>query len=43
MKNKNCKNVVCGTIYRHPHDTNDIFNDFLAHLETILIKLYKNY
>ena len=41
IKNKNCKNVICGTIYRHPHDTNDIYNDFLAHLETILIKLSK--
>ena len=41
LKNKNHKNVVCGSIYRHPHDTNDIFNDFLIQLELTLKILLK--
>ena len=41
LKNKKNKNVVCGTIYRHPHDTNDIFIDFLIQLENTLKKLSK--
>ena len=39
LKNKNCKNIICGTIYRHPHDNNEIFNDFLTYLENSLTKL----
>ena len=39
LKNKNCKNIICGTIYRHPHDTTEIFNDFLTYLEITLTKL----
>ena len=41
LKNKKHKNVVCGSIYRHPHDTNDIFVDFLTQLELTLTKLSK--
>ena len=41
IKNKNCKNVICGSLYRHPHDTNDIFNDFLIHLESCISKIIK--
>ena len=41
IKNKNGKNVICGSIYRHPHDTNDIFNNFLKELEFNLTKITK--
>ena len=41
LKNKKCKNVICGSIYRHPHDTNDIFNDFLTYLESTISKISK--
>ena len=30
-----------GTIYRHPHDNNDIFNDFLTYLESTISKISK--
>ena len=39
IKNKNHKNVIVGSIYRHPHDNLDIFNSFLEYLETTLTKL----
>ena len=39
IKNKNCKNVVVGSIYRHPHDTLDIYNSFLEYIEITLKKL----
>ena len=41
LKNKKSKNVVCGSIYRHPHDNNDTFDDFLTYLEYTLVKLSK--
>ena len=41
LKNKNSKNVICGSIYRHPHDNNDIFDEFLTYLELTLVKLSK--
>ena len=41
LKNKKSKNVVCGSIYRHPHDNNDNFDDFLTYLEHTLVKLSK--
>ena len=33
IKNKNSKNVICGNIYRHPNDNNQIYNNFLDYLE----------
>ena len=39
IKNKNCKNIVVASIYRHPHDILDIYNSFLDYLEHTLIKL----
>ena len=41
LKNKKSKNVICGSIYRHPHDTNDIYNNFLKELEFNLTKITK--
>ena len=41
VKNKNCKNVIVGSIYRHPHDNLEIYNSFLDYIESILNKLYK--
>ena len=41
IKNKNCKNIVVASIYRHPHDTLDVYNSFLDYLENTLIKLIK--
>ena len=41
LKNQKSKNVICGCIYRHPHDNNDIFDDFLTYLEITLVKLSK--
>ena len=39
IKNKNCKNVIVGSIYRHPHDTLDIYNSFLEYIEVTFNKL----
>ena len=41
IKNKNCKNVIVGCIYRHPHDNLDIYNSFLEYLEITFNKLNK--
>ena len=41
LKNQKSKNVICGCIYRHPHDNNDIFDDFLTYLEITFVKLSK--
>ena len=41
LKNKKGKNVICGCIYRHPHDIVDIFKDFLNYLEICISKLTK--
>ena len=39
IKNKKSKNIICGSIYRHPHDNLVNFNNFLEYMETILNKL----
>ena len=39
IKNKSSKNVVVGCIYRHPHDTIEIYNSFLEYIEPILSKI----
>ena len=39
IKNKHCKNVLCGVVYRHPHDNNDTFNSFLDYMESLLAKI----
>ena len=39
IKNKNHKNVICGVVYRHPHDNMDIFNGFLDYMESLLSKI----
>ena len=36
IKNKNNKNIVCGSIYRHPHNN---FEDFFNYLEKCLCNL----
>ena len=41
LKNNKGKNMICGSIYRHPHDNLEIFNSFLDYLETTLLKLSK--
>ena len=41
IKNKNCKNVICCSLYRHPHDTVDIYNEFLSYLEVCITKIKK--
>ena len=38
IKNKNSKNIITGSIYRHPHYN---FNEFLKYLENCLSKLAK--
>ena len=43
LKTKKGKNIVCGSIYRHPHDNLEIFNSFLDYMESTLLKLsYEN-
>ena len=37
IKNKRSKNIICGNIYRHPHDM--YFQDFLEYLEETLSKI----
>ena len=39
IKNKNSKNVICGSIYRHPNDNIHNYNKFLEYLESCLSKL----
>ena len=39
--NKNHKNIICGSLYRHPHDTVDLYNDFLSYLESCISKITK--
>ena len=34
INNKSSKNIICGSIYRHPHDNQLNFNNFLDYLET---------
>ena len=41
IKNKNYKNVIVGSIYRHPHDSLDTYNNFLDYIESILNKINK--
>ena len=36
IKNKNYKNVIVGSIYRHPHDSLDTYNNFLDYIESTL-------
>ena len=36
IKNKHYKNVIVGSIYRHPHDSLDTYNNFLDYIETTL-------
>ena len=38
IKNKFSKNIVCGSVYKHPHNN---FVDFLQYLELRLISLAK--
>ena len=37
--NKNCKNIIVASIYRHPHDISEIYNNFLEYLDITLSKL----
>ena len=39
IKNKNYKNIIVGSIYRHPHDSLEIYNSFLDYIEGILNKI----
>ena len=39
IKNKSSKNIIVGSIYRHPHDTIAIYNSFLEYMEPILSKI----
>ena len=41
IKNKSSKNIIVGSIYRHPHDTIEIYNSFLNYIEPILSKITK--
>ena len=41
IKNNKGKNVVCASIYRHPHDNIQLFTDFLDYLETVILKITK--
>ena len=36
IKIKKSKNIICGSIYRHPHDNIQNFNNFLDYMETTL-------
>ena len=37
IKNKRSKNIICGTIYRHPHDT--YFQEFIEYMEKTISKI----
>ena len=39
IKNKKSKNIICGSIYRHPHDNIQNFNNFLDNMENTLNKI----
>ena len=39
INNKNSKNVICGSIYRHPNDNSLSYDNFLIYLESCLSKL----
>ena len=39
--NKNSKNVIFGSIYRHPHDNIDTYNSFIEYMEPLIINLIK--
>ena len=41
INNEKSKNIVCGSIYRHPRNNNDHFKNFLQYLESSLNKLIK--
>ena len=41
LKNKKSKNVICGSLYRHPHDSIDVYSDFLNYLEFCISKISK--
>ena len=41
IKNKSSKNIICGSIYRHPDDNLINYNKFLDYLEKCLITLSK--
>ena len=38
IKNKNSKNIICGSLYRHPHNN---FEEFFNYLEKCLCTLAK--
>ena len=39
IKNKKSKNIICGSIYRHPHDNIQNFNNFLDYMDNTLNKI----
>ena len=39
IKNEKSKNIICGSVYRHPHNNNDEFNNFFNYLEVSLTSL----
>ena len=39
IKNKKSKNIICGSIYRHPHDNLQNYNNFLEYMEITLNKI----
>ena len=39
IRNQQGKNILCGCIYRHPHNANDIFDNFLDYMEKTLNKI----
>ena len=39
IKNKKSKNIICGSIYRHPHDNLQKFDNFLEYMEMTLNKI----
>ena len=41
IKNNKGKNIVCASIYRHPHNLLSIYNSFLKYMEKTLLTLTK--
>ena len=41
IKNNKGKNIVCASIYRHPHNLLSIYNSFLKYMENTLLTLTK--
>ena len=41
IKNKNGKNLICGAVYRHPHNHLTNYSEFSEYLEKILYKMMK--